>query len=607
MKKNELAKCIIQMVGGEENIISLTHCVTRLRFILKEQSKADLNGLKNINGVITAQLQGEETQVVIGPKVKELYDEVAGMIHITVGDKIPETNAKKENIVNSIITSIAGIFVPLLPVLVGCGMFKALVTIITNLHWLPADSSMITVLNMIGDLIFYFFPFFLASSAAKKFKTNESLAIALAAGLMYPTIMNGALAVADGGPSALSFLGMPMLYINYKSTVIPIILAVFVLKYVYKYVDKVVPDLLKTFLTPMLVLIIMIPLELIVIGPMGTYAGDYIAIFINWLYSIGGIMTAAIVAGTRGLLTMLGMHYALGPLTLQQLAATGTTSLLVGAFANNFAQSGAAFGTALKIKDRGKRSAALGTAFSAMLGITEPAMYGINLVYKRPFAFAMIGAAVSGVVLELFHTVALAYVPPGLFTVVTLKADSYIGIVLGLAVAFLVAAILSYLFAFEKEENVSLKSEEEMIYSPVKGNIVEASVINDETFSSEAMGTTVGIQPVEGKVYAPFDGTVSMLFPTKHAIGLTSTKGTEILIHIGLNTVKEDGNGFQAFVKEGDSFKKGDLLMEFDLEELAKKYDMTTPVIVTGSDAKEMKKCLGSNKTIADAVLMLER
>lgn len=419
---------------------------------------------------------------------------------------------------------------------------------------------------------------------------------------MYPTIINGAIAIANGGPSSFQFLGMPILFINYKSTVIPIILAVFILKYVYTYVDKFIPDFLKTFLTPMFVLFIMIPLELIVIGPAGTYAGNYIAYFINFLYSVGGVLTAAIVAGTRGLLTMLGMHYALGPLTLQQLATTGTTTLLVGAFCNNFAQSGAAFGTALRIKDKGKKSAAFSTSLSAILGISEPAMYGINLVYKTPFIFAMIGAAISGVFLEIFHTVALAYVPPGLFTAVTLKADSYIFIIIGLLIAFIISAVLSYMFVSDKENNttnnennttnsegVEVKIEPkniiETIIAPIKGEVVNISEVNDSTFNSELMGKGVAIKPTEGKLYAPFDGTVGMLFHTKHAIGLISENGTELLIHIGLETVTENGNGFKSYVNNNDSFKKGDLLIEFDLDMLSKKYDMITPIIITNSDS----------------------
>lgn len=595
MNTNDLAKEIVKHVGGESNINNLTHCMTRLRFILKDNSKADLEKLKQLEGVITAQIQGDQTQVVIGPKVKETFEKISKLINIT-----PEENVDKksdEGIFNQIISSIAGIFVPLLPVLVGCGMFKAIVSIITNFNILSATDNTVIVLNMIGDLIFYFFPFFIAASAAKKFKTNEFLAIALAAALMYPTIINGALAIANGGPSSFQFLGMPILFINYKSTVIPIILSVFVLKYVYTYVDKFIPDFLKTFLTPMFVLFIMIPLELIVIGPAGTYAGNYIAYFINFLYSIGGVLTAAIVAGTRGLLTMLGMHYALGPLTLQQLATTGTTTLLVGAFCNNFAQSGAAFGTALRIKDKGKKSAAFSTSLSAILGISEPAMYGINLVYKTPFIFAMIGAAISGVFLEVFHTVALAYVPPGLFTVVTLQADSYTFIIIGLIIAFIISAVLSYMFVSDKENNttnnedvevkIEPKNITETIIAPIKGEIVNISEVNDSTFNSELMGKGVAIKPTEGKLYAPFDGTVGVLFPTKHAIGLISKNGTEILVHIGLETVTENGNGFKSYVDTNDSFKKGDLLIEFDLDMLSKKYDMITPIIITNRDSLE--------------------
>lgn len=596
MNKKDLAKEIVHYIGGEENINSFTHCITRLRFVLKDDSNANLEKLHQLDGVITAQVQGNETQVVIGPKVKEVFEAVSQIININTEENLDKN--KKESIVNQIINSIAGIFVPLLPVLVGCGMFKSLVAILTNFGVFEANDSIITILSMIGDLIFYFFPFFIAVSAAKKFKTNEFLALALAGALMYPTIMNGAASISTGGPSSLSFLGMPILFINYKSSVIPIILSVFILKYVLKFVDKYIPDILKTFLTPMIVLFIMVPLELIVIGPIGTYAGEYLAMGIDMMYSVGSVFTAAVVAGTRGLLTMLGMHYALGPLTLQQLAATGTTTLLVGAFCNNFAQAGAAFGTSLRIKDKSKRAAALSTSFSAVLGVSEPAMYGINLVYKRPFIFAMIGAAISGIFLEIFNTVALAYVPPGLFTIATLKADNYLFILIGLLIGFVIPSVLSYLFAIpksssdeDKTEPVKKSSSEDLapnevdnIICPIKGEVVDINEVSDQVFSSEVMGKGIAIRPSEGKVYAPFDGKVSMILPSKHAIGLTSTNGTEVLIHVGLNTVKENGSGFKTYVSEDDSIKKGDLLIEFDIDSLSKKYDMITPVLITNSD-----------------------
>lgn len=630
MRIQELSQKIVQYVGGESNIKNLTHCATRLRFELIQDELADLNALKELDGVLTAQVQGNQTQVVIGATVGKVYNAIMETTHIV--PKETETKSdKKANPLSAALSAISGIFAPTLPVLIGCGMFKAIVAMITGFGLLPAENSLIVMLSMIGDLIFYFFPFFLAVSAAKKFNTHEFLALALAAAYMYPTIMDGALAAASGGPSSMSFLGLPILFVNYKSTVIPIILSVWVLSMVYKKIDGIVPDILKVFLTPMLVLILLIPFELIVLGPIGSYAGEYIAQFISWFYDVGGIFAAAFLGCMRAPLTMLGMHYALSPLQIQQIASTGSTTLLVSSLANNFAQSGAAFGTALSIKEKGKKSAAFGAALSAFMGITEPAMYGVNLVYKRPFFIAMLSAGVSAAFFQLFHTVGLAYVPPGIFTLVSFQADSFIFVILGIILAFGMAAVLSFFFGVKKEENevasvnlgnetdneadenmdgLSLEKvkvlEKQEINAPVKGRVISMKDVKDEIFASEAMGTGVAIIPEEGKLYAPFDGKITMVFPTKHAIALTSNYGTEIIIHIGINTVQEDGKGFDIKVKENQIVKKGDFLGEFDLEYLSQKYDMTTPVIITNSSeyseiTKKYLDCVGNQDVVLTA------
>ena len=337
MTNQELASRIIANVGGEENISTLTHCATRLRFNLKDNSKANLDALKGLDGVITAQIKSGQMQVVIGAKVNAIFEEVSKQVHITDGGAEDKPAEKPKNKVSAVIETISGIFAPTLPVLIGCGMFKAIVSLITNIQnlagvtVLPADSGFIQVLTMIGDLIFYFFPFFLAVSAAHRFKVSEYMALALAGAYMYPTIMNGAAAAAETGVTTLSFLGLPILYVGYNSTVIPIMLSVWVLSLIYKRIDNLVPDFLKILLTSMIVLFIMVPLELIVLGPIGSYLGTYIAQFMDWFYNVGGFVAAALLGGTRSLLTMMGMHYALGPLQIQQIAETGISTLLVSA------------------------------------------------------------------------------------------------------------------------------------------------------------------------------------------------------------------------------------------------------------------------------------
>lgn len=454
MTNTERAVKILELVGGEENISGFTHCATRLRFNLKDNGKADIQALSKLDGVLTAQEKGGQLQVVIGAKVAAMFDEISKMITITDSHVVSDVAIEqpKKNKLASIVEAISGIFAPTLPVLIGCGMFKAIVSLITNLGLMESSNSFIVVLSMMGDLIFYFFPFFLAVSAARKFKVSEYLALALAAALMYPTIMNGAAAAAETGVKSLYFLGMPMLYMNYKSTVIPIILSVYVLSLIYKYIDRIVPDMLKILLTSMIVMFVMIPLELVVLGPIGSYLGTYIAEFTNWFYNVGGFVAAALLGGTRSLLTMMGMHYALGPIQIQQIAETGISTLLVSALTANFAQGGAAFGAFLAVKDKQMKSVAGSAALSAVLGITEPAMYGVNLKYKRPFAFAMAGSAVAAAFLSFFHAGAMAYAPPGLFTIITYTADSFVWIIVGSVMSFGIAAVLTFLFGIPADQ-----------------------------------------------------------------------------------------------------------------------------------------------------------
>ena len=595
MTNTELAKQIVSNVGGETNISTFTHCATRLRFTLKDMSKANIDTLKNLEGVLTAQVKSGQLQVVIGAKVEAIFNAVSEMIKIDDSsdvDVVPE----KKNKISSIIETISGVFSPTLSVLIGCGMFKAIVSLITNLDLMDASDGFIVVLSMIGDLIFYFFPFFLAVSAAKKFKVNEYLALALAAAYMYPTIMNGAAAAAETGVTTLSFLGLPILLVSYSSTVIPIILSVWVLSLIYKRIDNLIPDFLKVLFTSMVVLFIMVPLELIVLGPIGSYLGTYIAQFMDWFYNFGGFVAAALLGGTRSLLTMMGMHYALAPLQIQQIAETGISTLLVSALTANFAQAGAALGTGLAIKNKSEKSLAFSASLSAFFGITEPAMYGVNLKLKKPFIFAMVSSAIAAAFLSFFHAGAMTYAPPGLFTLITYTADSFVFIILGVLLSSGLACMLSYFFGvskLKKEEEIKnnetnsisdVKKYTEEIYAPIEGQLISLQEVPDSTFASECMGKGIAIIPDQGKVFAPFDGTVSLVFPTKHAIGLTSQNGTEVLIHIGLDTVELDGKYFDVHVQAGDTIQKGQLLVDFDLEKISEKYPVTTPIIITNTD-----------------------
>lgn len=459
MTDKELAKKIIENVGGNENISLFNHCATRLRFNLKDDERASVENLDSLDGVLKTQFQGGQLQVVIGPKVKAIYNEILEQSNIdeTIGTsndkKVEKPHQKKQSKIGAFAETIAGVFTPTVPVLIGCGMIKSVVSILGNLHVFPDESGVMIVLKMIGDLVFYFLPFFLAVSAAKKFKTHEFIGIALAAAYMYPTILSGSLDAAKTGIKSIDFLGLPILLVNYKSTVIPIILSVWIMSYVYKFIDKYIPDFLKIICTAMFVLLIMVPFELIVLGPVGSYAGIYIAKFVNWFYSVGGIFSAALLGGTRSLLTMMGMHYALAPLQIQQIADSGSSNLLVSALTANFAQAGAALGAMIALKSKKEKAVAGSSSLSAFLGITEPAMYGINLKYKRPFLIAMGSSAIAAGFLSLFNTGAMAYAPPGLLTLPTYTATKFIFVIIGVIISSGLACILTVFFGIKKEDN----------------------------------------------------------------------------------------------------------------------------------------------------------
>lgn len=605
MEDKELAKSILQQIGGQDNIANLTHCATRIRLNLKDDAQADLNSISNLDGVLKAQNQSGQTQIVIGARVKAVYEELEKIVTLpnnVISTNVPVKRGFKGSI-NAVIETIAGIFSPILPVLIACGLTKAITSSLVNFHMVASDATVVTFLNMLGDLVFYFLPFFLAVSAAKKFKTSEYIALALAAAYMYPTIMDGAKAVAETGIKSLDLFSLPVLFVNYKSTVIPIILSVWVMSYVNRKIDKLIPHFLKIILSAMIVLFIMVPVQLIVLGPLGSYAGEGLAQFIRWFYDTGGIFSAFLLGATRSLLTMLGMHYALAPLQIQEIAQTGSSYILVSALTANMAQAGAALGVFLAIKNKSAKSLSASASLSAFLGITEPAMFGVNLKYKRPFFIALIASGIGAAFLSLFNTSATAYVPPSLFTMPVFKANSFIFVIFGVLISAGLACILTYFFGITKDQNttnnetkpvnVTPKNQSSTapslgnpisIGSPIKGEIIPLKELPDAAFAEGAMGKGLGIQPSEGKVFAPFDGTIETVFRTKHVIALKSYDGVELLVHIGVDTVKLQGKHFNVIVEEGQKVTAGELLVEFDLDEIRKAgYPTATPVIITNT------------------------
>lgn len=615
MNNKDLAKNVLELVGGEQNISGLTHCATRLRFVLKDDGKANLKELNQLEGVLKAQNSGGQVQIIIGAKVDAVYNEVKNL----TSDRLENSeesaassgSKKKRNPFNAVLETIAGIFTPILPALVGCGMIKCFATVMAALGWLEGSGFMV-IINMIGDLIFYFLPFFLAVSAAHKFKTNPYLAVALAAGLMHPTILNAAAQIAETGVSTVDFLGMPILLMKYSSSVIPIILAVWIMSYLYPLVNRVIPKFLQVLLTPMIVLFIMVPLELIVFGPVGSHIGDWLTNGINSLFSTAGVLAGAILGFFKPIMVMFGMHYAIMPIQIQQVATLGATVLIPTALAANLAQAGAAFGVFVLTKNKTMKSAAGSSGITALFGITEPAIYGVTLKYKRPFFAACLAGGIVGGFYSLVHTTANAIALPGLLALGTYTADRYIYVIIGCIASVVLAFVFTLISGIKEDTDGSpsqktsgtvntdqsnavastVQSEKSilndtsssnmLIVSPMTGEIKPISEVEDQAFAQELMGKGIAIVPTEGKVYAPFDGVVEALYRTKHAIGLKANNGVEILIHIGVDTVSLKGKYFNAHIKQGETIQAGDLLVEFDPDGIRSAgYNTITSIVVT--------------------------
>jgi PTS system beta-glucosides-specific IIC component len=594
MSNQKIAQEVFEQVGGEKNIANATHCATRLRLNLKDNQQIDLKALDQIDGVIKAQLSNGQLQVVLGGKVNAVYEEFMNLLGGSTNER-SSTVEKKKFSFGLLIETISGIFSPVLPVLIGCGMIQALNAVLVNFKLIDVESGLYQILQMTGDLIFYFLPFFLAVSAARKFKTSEYLAIALAAAFMYPTIMNGAMNAAETGIKSIDLLGLPVLFVNYKSTVFPIIFSVWVLSYLYRFIEKKTPEAFRILISPLLTLVIMIPLQLIVLGPAGSYLGNYIAVGVNYIYTAGGFLGAFLLGALRPVLVMFGMHYAITPIMVQELAETGITIILPALLVGNLAQSGAAFATGFLIKDKAQKSGAFTSAFTALCGITEPAMYGYNLKYKKPFYVALAAAGISAAYLSIFHAYSTAVALPGILALPTYHADNYIHIIIGVLIAIVGAFVGTLVIGIkqEPEQQAEVSKEiSEKIYSPVNGKMQLLETVKDDVFSQKLMGDGVAFISNDGKIYAPISGEITMLFDTHHAIGIRSESGIEILIHVGLDTVNLKGAGFNPQVKVGDKVMNQQLLLTFDQEAIVEKgYDPIIPLVITNhSEFKDIRK-----------------
>ena len=621
-KYENLAKEILENVGGKENINSLTHCVTRLRFRLKDESKANDEALKNNPGVVTVMKSAGQYQVVIGNHVPLVYADVCELAGISNGTQQVEEEAPQE-LFNKLIDIISGCFQPILGPLCAAGIIKGLNALLVFILGSSfSNSGTYMILNAIGDSIFNFLPIILGYTAAKKFNVNVIVGMIIGATLCYPTIQTDTLSAAGKAIGTLpfigayytKFIGIPFVSGNYTSTVVPVICIVALAAQIQKIAKKFVPEMLQNFFVPFFVLIISLPIGLLVIGPIVSLLTTVLSNMFAGLYAFSPIVTAFVIGALWQCLVIFGLHWALVPMAMVNIGNLGYDTILPGMLGTTFAATGVLAAMYLKLKDENKKALAIPGVISAFCGVTEPAIYGFLLPEKTPFVFSCIGGAVGGAIMGTVAAKQYVIGGLGIFSVVNYISPkgNATGMVVSLiagAVSLVVGFVLTMIFYKTNDQQVENKEvtklEEETILSPIKGEVKPIEESSDAAFASGALGKGVVILPKEGKVYAPVTGTVTVLFPSLHAIGITSDAGVELLIHIGINTVQLNGEGFTAHIKQGDQIKQGQLLVEFDMNKIKEAgYSLETPVLVTNyADLKEVKNTNASSVQLQETLI----
>lgn len=629
MNYKELAATILEKVGGKENVAALGHCATRLRFNLKDDQKADTEAIKKIKGIVGVVNKGGQYQVVIGNDVKSVHKEIQELGKFN-DESSGSQEEKEKGTITKVLDTISGCFFPIIPAIAGAGMIKALLALLVAFNWISVESEVYQILNFMADAAFYFLPVLLAASAAKKFKVNQYVAMSIGAILIHPTFISMVGTAKEAGTD-LHFLGISVPLVSYASSVIPIILAIWFMSYVEPFAEKIVPKSAQIILVPLVTIIVVAPVTLIALGPLGNYLGLGLGAGIGFLNTHVSWLVPTIVGTFTPFLVMAGMHYGIIPIGMSMLATTGIDTVAgPGMLVSNIAEGAASLAVAFRTKNKDIKQLASSAGVTAVIGITEPAMYGISLRFKRPLIAAMIGGGVGGLFLGIMGVGRYAQVAPGL-----LSLPSYIGpdgftnfiyAVIGCVISFAVAFIVSFILGIKDpvEDSVKIPAEkslegktattkeviaEDVVYSPLKGKAVELKQVSDAVFSEGILGKGVAIIPEEGKTYAPIDGTVTALFETNHAIGITGIDGTEILIHVGIDTVKLGGRHYTAKVSKDQVVRKGDLLLEFDLEGIKNEgYDVITPLIVTNSaDYSDVLSITGKDVAVGEALLKLAR
>ena len=594
----ELAQDIVAHVGGKDNIAKLVHCVTRLRFTLKDESKADDDYLKQRDGIVTVVKAGGQYQVVIGNHVPDVYAAVLKVAGISGdgGVDVDEGDVPKGNLLDQFISLVSGIFQPMLGVLCASGMIKGLVAILAAFG-VKDTAGVYIILNAAGDGLFQFLPIVLAITSAKRFKMEPFTAMALAFALVYPNI------AASFAKGSVDFLGIPVVFpaSSYLQTVLPIILTVWVGAKLEHFFKKIIPDVVKVFLVPFCVLLITVPLAFLAIGPVMNYASDLVGLIFTSLYKVSPILYGLILGGAWQVLVMFGLHWGLVPLAILELQQHPSGVILVAMIAICFAQAGSLLNIMFRTKEEKVRELAIPAFISALFGVTEPAIYGITLPMRTPFIMTCVAGAIQGAFLGLVDVKMFSFGGMGLFSIPSFIAPSnswnLIYYLIAIGMSFVLGFILTQFITIpnlygepkesqpQEETTPELKElQQELIASPMIGEVVALDNVPDEVFASGAMGKGLAINPSDGTVVAPSNGEITLVFPTGHAVGMRTENGAEILIHVGMDTVSLAGKGFKSFVEVGQKVTAGDKLLEFDLATIRDAgLPVITPVIVTNS------------------------
>ena len=609
----KLAVDIIDAVGGKNNIIKASRCATRLRLVLKETTNEAKENVSNLTGVITVVESGGQFQVVIGTHVGKVFDKVASELNL---DSNTIEDEPKASILNRIIATMSAVFAPFIYILAAAGILQGCLILINMANPSFSSTGTYEVLSFMSWAPFTFLPIFIAITASKHFKCNAFIAVACCAALVSPTWAEIASRIANG--ESVRFLGISLAETTYTSSVLPPLFLVWILSYVEKFVDKRLPDVVKALFTPFICMIVMVPLTILAIGPLSDSLATGIANGYNALYNFAPAVAAAVIGGLWQIVVIFGVHWGVTPMCLANYDLYGMDTFQAFQTMAVIAQAGAVLGVFIKARNKKTKNMALSAGITGIFGITEPAIYGVNLRFKKPFICGCIAGAIGAVVGSFFNIAYYAYAGlPGLLTVVNAitpnNSKSIIGMLIGAAISFFGAIILVQVIGFgeketeEKNENNDVNVNEgqpilnmgiKEIKSPISGKVIELEKVNDPVFSSGAMGKGVAIEPIDNKVYAPFDGVIEFIADTKHAIGLLSDDGVEVLIHVGMDTVKMNGKGFDVKTKVNSKVKAGDLLLEFDKSVIEKEgYSLITPIVITNADNYEDKQ-LNINKEV---------